>query len=340
MKDALPQSSEEIFDRISEGVVVLDKALTPSFANAAARQMLGIQDPTSLPRLPSDDLLSIARRGSTGEEVEDTIKLYFPTARTVRVRATAIGDGLLLTLEDVTEEFLAQQVRREFVTHASHELKTPVASIQALAGAIRQAIEDDPNAAATFSDRLMGEASRLGRLIKDLLDLSRLEDPESSPFGPVDLSQVVEHEADEARPEAEAKSMNLELKAEPGVRVRGDWQQLALLVRNLLENALRYSPEGGRVGMEVCEESGEAVVRVIDNGIGIPTEAQGRVFERFYRVDRARSRDRGGTGLGLAIVKHVAELHGGSVTVNSELGRGSVFTARLPTLQPSDGDGA
>lgn len=322
---------QEILEGISEGVLLLDKSLKAAFMNAAAQRLLGLQ-PGALPRgLPSDELISLAQRATKGAPAEETLKLWFPGPRTLKVRAMALSSGgVLMSMNDVTEEFLAQRIRREFVTHASHELKSPVASIQTLAGAIGQAIEDDQDAAARFSGRLVKEAERLGRLINDLLDLSRLEERGRSSEQPVDLSDAARRAVDELQAQARSKNIELLSKIGEGICVRGEGQQLSLLLRNLLDNAVRYTSPGGTIQLDVESEHETAVIRVTDNGMGIPLEAQGRIFERFYRVDKARSRERGGTGLGLAIVKHVAELHGGGVDVQSEVGRGSVFTARLP----------
>nr|MBA3290282.1 hypothetical protein [Actinomycetota bacterium] len=178
------------------------------------------------------------------------------------------------------------------------------------------------------------EAARLGRLIGDLLDLSRLEEPQAVPEELVDLSASARRVIEDARVDGRVKSIELNVEISGGVFVKGDESQMTVLIRNLVENGIRYTLEGGRVSVDVYQDGGNAIVRVSDSGIGIPLEAQARVFERFYRVDRARSRDRGGTGLGLAIVKHVAELHGGEVRLESELGRGSIFTARIPAVPP------
>jgi signal transduction histidine kinase len=237
-------------------------------------------------------------------------------------------------IQDVTEQLKTQRIRTEFVAHASHELKSPVASMQTLAEALCQAVRDDPLAADRFAERMVFESARLGRLIGDLLDLSRLEDPQAVAEEIVDVSVGASRVVEDAAAEIRLKNIELSVEIEDGVLVRGDESQITVLVRNLVENAVRYTTDGGRVSVGVYHDGDAAVVRVSDNGIGIPLEAQARIFERFYRVDRARSRDRGGTGLGLAIVKHVAELHGGGVQLDSELGRGSIFTARIPALSP------
>ena len=326
-----------ILERMSEGLVVLSEMLRPVAANQAARKLLGFPEGSLPPRLPSDEVRTVARlaqdRSGTAEEI---VSIWFPARLTLRVRAEPLDShgGVIVVIEDVTEELKTQRMRREFVAHASHELKSPVASMQTLAEALRHAVREDLPAAQRFADRIEFESARLGRLIGDLLDLSRLEDPETVSREPVDLSAGARRAMEDTEAEMLAKGITLNTEISDGVFVQGDESQMAVLVRNLVENAVRYTPEGGRVSVVVYQEGGSAIVRVSDNGIGIPLEAQARVFERFYRVDRARSRDRGGTGLGLAIVKHVAELHGGTVQLDSELGRGSIFTALVPAVPP------
>jgi len=326
-----------IIERMAEGLVVLSDLLRPVAANRAGRELLGFPEGPLPPRLPSDEVRTVARLAlDRSGAVEEVVSIWFPARKTLRVRAEPLDErgGVVVVIEDVTEELETQRIRREFVAHASHELKSPVASMQTLAEALRHAVREDPSAAQRFADRIEFESARLGRLISDLLDLSRLEDPDAIPQEVVDVSAGAKRVMEDAGAEAEAKEITFQVEISEGVFVKGDESQLAVLVRNLVENGVRYTPEGGRVSVDVYQDGNSAVVRVSDNGIGIPLEAQARVFERFYRVDRARSRDRGGTGLGLAIVKHVAELHGGTVQLESELGRGSIFTARIPAVPP------
>jgi len=323
--------SKEILERMAEGVLVLDEQLRPATTNSAARDLLGIRDAQPA-RLPSDEILSLARSALTEDKSKaDIVNVWFPGRMSLWVRAAPLedGGGVVVVVQDVTEELKIQRVRRDFVAHASHELKTPVTALQTLAEALRRAVHDDPQAAERFSRKLVAEAGRLGRLIEDLLDLSKLEETATPPDNPVELSEVAEREVTRLRGATEPAT-KLVTTISKGVWVKGDEGQLGLVVRNLLENAVRYTPPGGKVTLEVFIQDGDAVIQVGDTGIGIPLEAQARVFERFYRVDRARSRDRGGTGLGLAIVKHVVELHGGAVHLESELGRGSTFSARIP----------
>jgi signal transduction histidine kinase len=329
----------EILDHVAEGVILFDQVLVPVVANKAARRMLGVRGASLPPRLTSEGLLSVARRALVeGTDTQEVVSVW-PGRRRLRVRAVPRSDrsGAIVVMEDVTEELRTQQIRQQFVANASHELKSPVASLQALAEAIRQASRDDAPAAERFATRLVADAERLGRLVTDLLDLSRLEDPANISTTPIDLSNLARQMLEGVEPAARAKQMKVVAQIASGVWVRGDEQQLALMIRNLLDNAVRYTPARGSVWIDVFREGDEAVLRVADSGIGIPLAAQARVFERFFRVNKDRSRETGGTGLGLSIVKHVADLHGGHVGLESELGEGSVFTTRLPCLTSSNG---
>jgi signal transduction histidine kinase len=220
-------------------------------------------------------------------------------------------------------------VRRDFVANASHELKTPAASIRALAETLVEAADSDPVAIPRFAMQLELEAVRLSRVVSDLLDLSRLE-VGTEETGRVAFADLVSDEAERFRGRAEEASIKLTVAADDSLRVPGSDRDFRLLIRNLVENAIQYTRPGGTVDISVRSDADEAVLTVRDTGVGIPSRDQGRIFERFYRVDRARSRETGGTGLGLSIVKHVVENHGGSVSVESTLGEGSTFTVRLP----------
>lgn len=322
-----------VLDELAEGVIVLDRDLRPMIVNRAARGLLGLEEKGVPPRLPSDELMRVAHSALEGDQGEQIVSLWFPLRRTLNVKAMSIGTErhVVMSLQDVTQEQLTQLVRREFVAHASHELKTPIAGVQAISEAIRKSIQDDDaEASLRFADKLIVEAERLGRLVGDLLDLSRLEEAADVPREAVDISELVALECAEIRREAELHGITISTPRETHVFVLGDRAQLQGLVRNLLENAVRYSQDDGTIEVQVTRDSEFLHLTVADSGIGIPVEAQGRVFERFFRVDRARSRDRGGTGLGLAIVKHVAEQHGGRVAVESELGSGSTFSVWLP----------
>ncbi|WP_377645053.1 sensor histidine kinase [Oryzobacter terrae] len=247
----------------------------------------------------------------------------------VRVAPLAVSHVLVLA-EDHTQARRVEEVRRDFVANVSHELKTPVGGISLLAEAVLDA-KEDPVAVERFAQRIMVESSRLTRLVQEIVDLSRLQvadtlhEPEL-----VDIGVVVAEAVDRVRVGAESRDIELAVLAEDGLRVFGDGELLTTAVTNLVTNAVNYSGSGTRVGVG-ARRSGDAVeVTVTDQGVGIPATEQERIFERFYRVDEARSRATGGTGLGLAIVKHISNNHGGEVGVWSQEGRGSTFTMTLP----------
>ena len=334
------QSAEEMLERMAEGVLVLGPDMRPTFANSAARSLLALESAALPPRLPSQEIVDNARRAmNSGSASEDEIEIYFPRRLTLRVQSSPLKsqESVMVVLLDVTEERKTQRIRREFVAHASHELKSPVASLQALAEAVMQALPDDLETAERFASRLVGESDRLARLIGDLLDLSRLENPTLLPEEPCDLAEVIRREVVHAEAAAHKEGLTFTSSVEKKLMMRGDPQQLSLLARNLLENAIQYTPSGGRVTVAGRRSHEWIHLEVSDDGPGIPLEARERVFERFYRLDKGRSRDRGGTGLGLAIVKHVAELHGGTVELQSELGEGSLFKVSFPIFEePAD----
>ncbi len=332
--------AQEILERMAEGVLVLDESAKPLSTNSAGRDLMGFHEDMLPARLPSGEVLELAEKAlAEGVSREALASVWFPARMSLWARAAPLqdGSGVVVVLQDVTNEIGIQRARREFVAHASHELKSPVAALRTLAEAIRRAVHEDPDMAEHFSTRLTAEAERLGRLIEDLLDLTKLEEAATPPDQRIDLSEVAQSEADRFETPASAAGTSFERHIHPGVWIMGDEGQLGTMIRNLLENAFHYTPREGRVTIEVSERGGNALVEVGDTGIGIPLEAQSRVFERFYRVDRGRSRDSGGTGLGLAIAKHVIELHGGHIQVESELGQGSTFTARIPSAAPEQG---
>lgn len=322
----------EIIEGMSEGVVVFGDTLTPVLANAAARRLLTLPGGQLPPRIPSDEVTSTARRSLAEQAIIESELNWNAAGLSLRVRAIPLADdhGVVMFLSDVTDELRTQQLRRQFVANASHELKTPVASLKTLVEAIQGSIGDDVDATVRFSAQLSTETDRLAALIDDLMDLSRVEDPAAMKLAEVDLSEVVTRSVKELEEPADDAHIAVEASITDHVRVRGDERHLELMVGNLLSNALRYTLEGGHVRVTLRAEDGRATLIVRDTGIGIPLQAQARVFERFYRIDEDRARASGGTGLGLSIVKNVAESHGGTVSVTSELDEGSAFTVTLP----------
>jgi two-component system sensor histidine kinase SenX3 len=247
----------------------------------------------------------------------------------------------LFVLRDETARLAIDRIRRDFATNVSHELKTPLAGLSLLAGTLKHALREDPEQAAVFVDRLSAEIGRLTDLANDLLTLSRLEEPGTeveNAFALTDLARLARETTDELLPLAETKQQELTVEAVSKAPVIGDEIALCTLIRNLLDNAIRYTEAGGHIAVQVrvdTDTSGRkwAVLAVQDDGVGIPEAERSRIFERFYRVDKARSRETGGTGLGLSIVRHVAERHGGKVEVVSTLGSGSTFTVRIPAVE-------
>ena len=312
-----------------EGVLLIGSDARVAFANDAISRHLPSAPPTVDGILPYSLRTAIEDSRERREPISVLVETGVPT-RWLRGTITPAADGAtLVVIRDVTQQRQLESVRRDFVANASHELKTPAATIQAAAETLRRAAEDDPAAVPRFAQQLEREAVRLSRIVADLLDLSRLESG-SSLDDLVSLGAAAREEGQRLEEAADAAGVTLEIEADGEQPLRGSQQDLALLVRNLVDNAIRYSHEGGRVRVEIASDDREVTLRVKDTGIGIPSKDIPRVFERFYRVDRARSRETGGTGLGLAIVKHVVENHGGTIEVESELGRGTTFTIRFP----------
>ena len=322
------------------GVVVLDRDETVIFANPVSRRMKVVEADRLTPPVLSELVRSVTDRGEP-----DSVTLDLSTAgrgpeqASFLVRAMPLRDGgrvgsVVLRFSDITEARRLELVRRDFVANVSHELKTPVSALTLLAEAVQEAA-DDPEAVQHFAGRMQHEGSRLGRLVQELIELSRLQGADPLP-GPavVSVDKVVGEAVDRSRLLAEQTGIAVTARTEPGLRVRGDETQLSTALGNLVDNAIAYSPERTRVAVTsrvVSEDGADWVdIAVADQGIGIAEPDLDRVFERFYRVDQARSRRTGGTGLGLAIVKHIATNHGGRVSVWSVVGAGSTFTMRLP----------
>lgn len=324
------QTLEAVLGALPQGVILVEDDDRISYANPAATRLVG-EIPERVSGLVPTPLQRVVRECRERKSAV-TVDVEPGAPRTIlRSVATPFpGDDerVLIAIEDITDRHRIESIRRDFVADASHELKTPVASILASAESLQLALERDPERARGFAARVEASARRLARIVEDLLDLSRLESSEES-RSRVDLGEIVGSEVERLLAKAAERgvSVTTQLVAAP---VTGNASDLALATRNLGENAIRYTDAGGSVSFTVRRVEDEFELEVSDTGAGIPTRALARVFERFYRVDVARSRDTGGTGLGLAIVKHVAERHGGTVSVESELGVGSTFRMRLP----------
>ena len=269
----------------------------------------------------------------TGKPQSGEITLIFPAERIIQAHAAPVfGErqeprGVVLVLHDISEIRRLERVRAEFVANVSHELKTPVTAVKGFAETLLEGALYNSKACEEFVGIIGEEAERLNRLINDLLSLSRIESREMKlQLELLELGPEIRQIADKIKPRFQKKELALSVAASGHqVVALADRDRLEQVLLNLLENSLMYTPSGGRVEVGVKESDGLVVVSVSDTGIGIPPDDIPRIFERFYRVDRARSRKLGGTGLGLAIVKHIVETHGGRVWVESEVGKGSTF---------------
>ena len=252
----------------------------------------------------------------------------------VQVRAAMLGEEYILLLaDDRTEITRTEEIRNDFVANVSHELKTPVGAISLLAEALESSADDEV-AVRRFAKRMHKESGRLAALVQDIIELSRLQGASvTQQGGPVDVNAVIAEAVDRSQLPAESKNIRIVVGGRTEAKVFGDQDLLVTALRNLIDNAIRYSPENTRVGIGVRSREGLVSISVTDQGEGLTPEDQERVFERFYRVDSARSRHTGGTGLGLSIVKHVVSNHGGEVTLWSQPGQGSTFTLRLPEME-------
>ena len=288
-------------------------------------------------RITSEDLIALIRvvRRSNGVHrgfIEVARGPIGEGKRELKVSASPLNeDGLILVLiSDESEAKRIDAVRRDFVANVSHELKTPIGALGLLSEAILGA-KNQPEEVVRFATKMQSEAKRLTELVQEIIDLSRLQssDPLQRAF-PVETSEVIKEAISQAQISSESRGIYVETGALQEATVIGDRDQLIAAVHNLVENAINYSPENTKVSVTSKIEAGLIEIAVTDQGIGIPESELGRIFERFYRVDPARSRATGGTGLGLSIVKHVALNHGGDVKVWSQVGVGSTFSIILP----------
>ncbi|GAB3582095.1 sensor histidine kinase [Calidifontibacter terrae] len=326
----------EVLDVLRSASLVVDPSDRVIRASASATQ-LGLVRGSEVAHEQVRTLVRSARRDHDLHEVElDVARGFNAGGRLVLgVRVAALGDNVLVLADDRTHSRRVEETRRDFVVNVSHELKTPVAGLSLLAEAVLDAA-DDPEAVRRFSGRMRGETDRLTRLVQEIVQLSRLQvadtldDPKR-----IDVRACARDAVDHLRLLAEDRNISLvtDLGSAPA-EVFGDPNLITTAIRNLVENAVNYSGPNTKVALTVVGTTDLITISVKDQGSGIPAIDLERIFERFYRVDAARSRRTGGTGLGLAIVKHVSANHGGEVTVWSEEGHGSTFTIRLPAAAP------
>jgi two-component system, OmpR family, phosphate regulon sensor histidine kinase PhoR len=337
--------SSAILRSMVEGVAVIDAQEKLVFCNRAFSEIWNLESAAVEGRpvieaVRNSDLLGLIRRALRGEEgLRSDIAMGIVQQRNFSVTATPVlalegalaGDkpnGAVVVLHDVTELRRLERVRHDFVANVSHEFKTPLTAIQGFAETLLSGALEDPRNNRRFLEIIRDHATRLAVLTDDLLKLARIEAGKLEvQFVPVQLADVIERCAETTLLKAGRKKITLETDVPPNLPVvHGDASLLRDVVQNLLDNAVQYTSEGGRVRISATAGPREAVVTVDDTGIGIPLADQERIFERFYRVDAARSREAGGTGLGLSIAKHIVEAHGGRLWVESEVGRGSRFS--------------
>ncbi|WP_318242084.1 sensor histidine kinase [Arthrobacter gallicola] len=294
--------------------------------------------------LMQDEVLALTARVRRDGVIEDQfVELHRgalnQTSLILQLRVAPIAEEYILILaDDRTEATRTEEMRNDFVANVSHELKTPVGAISLLAEAIDGAAADE-EAVRRFAKRMNKEAVRLAALVQDIIELSRLQGADMVDHAePVDINELVSHAVEANRLPAENRNITLVVGGTAENPVFADGPMLTTAFRNLIDNAIRYSPEGSQVGVGIRSRDGLAQITVTDRGPGIPAEDQERVFERFYRLDSARSRNTGGNGLGLSIVKHVVSNHGGEVSLWSQPGQGSTFTVRLPEMDTAELD--
>ncbi|MBW3562503.1 MAG: two-component sensor histidine kinase [Actinobacteria bacterium] len=325
-------SREQLVDALPEAALLFDEDGYLVRANPVARERFTIAPSAARtaaqtlgsPRL--SDAVSEARDAERAVRLELSIQ-----DRELVAVAAPVGDEVLLVVSDQTARRRVDAVRRDFVANASHELKTPVSGIQALAEALEVTIDRDPDRSQALVRRLSGEAERLGKLVHHLLDLRRLEeDRPAAERRSVDLAELLRAEIDRVAPGAEQRGLEVRVDVPDRAVVVGIEDDLRLIAANLLDNAVGYNQPGGQLRITLERIDAAWQLQVADTGIGIAQHDLDRIFERFYRVDVARSRATGGTGLGLSLVRHAVERHGGSVSVDSILGEGSTFTVTLP----------
>ena len=340
---AVPDGVDQVLDALESAGIVVDPSNNVVKASPGAYALGLVRDGALAGDELSGPIDRVRRDGEPitsdieivrGRRADDGVQLHLRVAR--------LGARHILILaDDHTEQLRLDAVRRDFIANISHELKTPIGAVSLLAEALRSAA-DDPDAVAAFATQLTGESARLARITHDIIELSRLQAADTVPnLQPLSIDDVIAAAVDQNRVAAAAGGIQLVVGDPAEAQVVGNEALLVTAVHNLISNAIQYSPDRSRIGIGVRTVRGTVEVTVTDQGEGIPAADLDRVFERFYRVDQARSRATGGTGLGLAIVKHAVQNHGGDVTAWSKPGRGSTFTIRLPEITaPSAAGGA
>jgi two-component system phosphate regulon sensor histidine kinase PhoR len=331
-----------VMDTMADGVLVADSSTRIQLANRAALAMFrdGGGDPAGRTVLeftisvPLDATVRKALETGTTNFLE--LELMYPQQRQVRAVVSAAGTGAdraaVMVLHDITDRVRLERIRRDFVANVSHELRTPVTGILTMAENLANGAMEDPSVARHFLGHILDSSRRLVSLVDDLLALARAESGRALTLERVALANTVIAVVSELEHSDSARRVSISTHVPTDLQVLANADSLRQIITNLLDNAIKYSPEGGAIEVSAEALDSFAVLRVADHGIGIAPEDHARIFERFYRVDRARSREIGGTGLGLSIVKHLIDSLGGTVEVESSPGKGSVFSVRLPRV--------
>ncbi|MFC5650158.1 two-component system histidine kinase PnpS [Paenibacillus solisilvae] len=345
-----------VLDNMINGIIMIDRTGKIGLINRYAEDLLGLSARDLVGRSYGEakqqyELSQIIQDGlERREHLREEITFYFPEERLLDLNLVPIFEeneefgGVMLVLQDVTAIRRLERMRSEFVANVSHELKTPVTAVKGFAETLLGGAVDDPETARSFLQIIFDESDRLNRLIGDILELSKIESRRVPlQFSPIELSTFINKTVELMGSEAVRKNIRISVKTEPDIYVEADEDRLRQIIMNLLANGISYTPDGGHVSIQVEPVNSLGIgdemdydhirIHISDTGIGIPKKDLPRIFERFYRVDKARSRSSGGTGLGLSIVKHLVELHRGSISVDSKVGSGSTFTIELPVIQ-------
>lgn len=342
------ENMKTIIQNINDGIIILDRSGRVLMDNSAARELFGINEDTEGKKLveliDNYDLLDFADKNlKSFTRDSEEITILYPEKRYIKCDAIAVTlsedeEVLIILMKDVTKERELDAIRREFISNVSHELKTPLTSIHGYAETLLDDDFSDVEMARHFLSIIEAESARMSRLINDLLDLQKMEEGKTTfNFDEVNVAEVVEYVARIVKPLSESLGVEVSVSCETDATVKGDFDRLVQAVLNLTDNAIKYTSQKEKGEKHVylsCETTNdECIVSVKDTGPGIPSNAIPRLFDRFYRVDKARSRKIGGTGLGLSIVRMIVDKHNGRIDVSSEEGKGTEFKIHLPLLK-------
>jgi len=318
----------DALDLLPIGIVIVDLKLNRRVRNNAAAAMTGVRYVDILVDQAVDAMIDEIKVAKSGNRILEAVA---GTTRYFKISGQAMDDQRgIVTVEDITEKSRINTVQTDFVANLSHELKTPIGAVAALADSLSG--ETETEVVWRLAERIVTESHRMSRIVDDLLDLSRVEFGGTDEWTDIDLATVLVEVVSTNQYAAKRQGLGLSLTGSAELLVRGDRSQLISVFSNLVDNAIKYSEIGGIVNVSSTIKGEEIMVSVTDHGIGIAERDQKRIFERFYRVDKARSRATGGTGLGLSIVRHIVLEHGGAIDIRSEEGVGSTFTVRLPRV--------